>query len=381
MQYEECKSAAHQLLKKFNIPGNDLALSSLSFDQVKPKHRSALINEYKADYNKEWPGCSSSDQWSAVNWEDQIYVNSKDPSVVESCGQKRADTLAALMSHEIYHIKAKSNYCANESRCLYNHEMMAHMYERLVKKQGEGRVPVLTRSDWHELSNRVFNNYIESQLQGESSKIDKVHALLRKSLRRHMDRVGVSRRVNIKDVDMMVTLGLDHFASSSPISQPTRAKRKHEPDVSERTEFRGRDHKRSRATGLPEVNVVVKDSPGKGQGLFAAEDIFPGMVVAAIPDPQPVDVAQMDDDDFTERRNLPHDAVVWKGDTGFFDARFKDRDDPPEWYRMNHSKRNANVSMRINKKNMSVTWVATETIPKGKELLYHYGIVPKDWRD
>lgn len=211
MQYEDCQVAAYKFLKSQGLPGAALARDARPFDNVKSKHMKALSDEYRADYNKQWPGCSTRDQWSAVNWENQIYVNSKDPSVQSSCGAKQVNTLAALLSHEIYHIKAKSNYCANESRCLYDHEMMAHMYERLVKKKETHQRPFIAKREWKELSNNVFNNYIRSNLSGDSHLIEKLHGMLSRSLRRRMDRVGVSKRIRLPDVDLMVAAGKTHF--------------------------------------------------------------------------------------------------------------------------------------------------------------------------
>lgn len=211
MQYEECQVAAYNFLKSSGLPGANLARTARRFDDVKTKHLRALSDEYRADYNSDWPGCSERDQWSAVNWDDQIYVNSKDAGVRESCGARKEATLAALLSHEIYHIKAKSNYCANETRCLYDHEMMAHMYEKLVQKKGEKKVPFIAKREWKDLSHRVFDNYIRSNLNGDDYLIDKLHGMLSKSLRRRMDRVGVNKRITMADVDLMVAAGKTHF--------------------------------------------------------------------------------------------------------------------------------------------------------------------------
>lgn len=165
-------------------------------------------------------------------------------------------------------------------------------------------------------------------------------------------------------------------------TQPARSKRKRGGEAQGRG---GKETRKSRrkATDADAVDakVEVRDSVGMGKGLFAAEAIHKGMTVAAIPNPQIVDLNDMRDDSFTKRRNLPHDAVVWKGNTGFFDRRFRNKRSPPLWYRMNHGKRRANVAMRIDKQKMSVKWVSTEDIPPGAELLYNYGVVPSEWAD
>jgi len=210
MNFDECKAGAHDFLKSNRLLGSELAATSRSFDDLDAKHRKVLHREYQLDYNKPWPGCSVADQWSAVNWENQVYVNSKDPSVTSSCGARKVQTLAALMSHEIYHIKAGSNYCSNETRCLYDHEMMAHIYEHLVAKGSGAR---LGQTDWRQLSDRVFANYIHGSLQGPEDKKQLVQVLLAKALRRRMDRAGVAKHVSMQDVDLMVKAGQSHFAA------------------------------------------------------------------------------------------------------------------------------------------------------------------------
>lgn len=209
MNFESCRQGANDFLRQHRLLGEDLARKSRTFNDVLPAHKKVLAEEYHSDYQQPWPGCSSRDQWSAVNWENQIYVNSKDPSVVKSCSARKVETLAALMSHEIYHIKAGSNYCSNETRCLYDHEMMAHIYEKLVESHSKNRR--LQKSEWKDLSNKVFQNYIVGSLNGTDEQKNRLHGLLEKSLRRRMDQNGVSRNITAKDIDLMVRAGQSHF--------------------------------------------------------------------------------------------------------------------------------------------------------------------------
>lgn len=175
------------------------------------------------------------------------------------------------------------------------------------------------------------------------------------------------------------TIGYRHGPASSKelfnVARTTQTKRHRETmatdDLLEPPKCRA--SRRGRPPTFGEL-VFVKDSPDMGKGLFARVDMMRDTVVAVIPDPQ-----RVGDESFAEDKGLPHDAIVWKGCDGFFDRRFVQREWPPLWYRMNHSKRNANVSMRIDKSKNTVQWVTTEEVGEGVELKYKYGFAPEEW--
>lgn len=215
MDYAECSKAALQFIKKRKLIGADLAEKARTFDNLLGSHAQVLKNEYKSDYQQEWPGCSETDQWSAVNWNDQVYVNSKDPNIITQCNMKRAGALAGLMSHEIFHVKAGSNYCANERNCLFKHELLAHMYERLVQKDHDGDAStkaLVTTDDIEELSKQVFRNYIE---QSVDSNADQEYRRLYSDFLNSLKNTGWrGKNIGVHDIDLMIRVGKNSLLSN-----------------------------------------------------------------------------------------------------------------------------------------------------------------------
>ena len=195
--------------------GAELAQGARTFDNIMSPHASILKNEYKSDYQQEWPGCSETDQWSAVNWENQVYVNSKDPNITSQCKMKKAGALAGLMSHEIFHVKAGSNYCANERNCLFQHELLAHIYERIVQREHDNNPETeasITIADIKQLSNQVFKNYIESTVNSDS---DKEYSRLYSEFLDGLRRVGWdNKKLGVNDVDLMLRIGKESLLNN-----------------------------------------------------------------------------------------------------------------------------------------------------------------------
>ena len=212
MQWQECYDKAKQYIKRYKLPGHDLAIRSKLMGDASGKHLAVLAKEYESDYHQKWPGCSSEKQWTAVNWEDQIYVNSQDARLNEQCQLNNEKAVAAVLSHEIFHIKARSNYCANETNCLFEHEMLAHMVEDLVNKQGDPASNKLNSADIRRLSKQVFRNYIAGSLRRDDTKQDLARKLMTKRLIRKFHKQGVKQgNVRMHDLDLMHRVGLQHF--------------------------------------------------------------------------------------------------------------------------------------------------------------------------
>jgi hypothetical protein len=212
MDWDQCRSAALSFLKHNGLPGVQLAENAKLMGDAKGAHLHVLREEYFQDYKSAWPGCSERDQWTAVNWEDQIYVNSKDHRLLRQCSQNDPKALAAVLSHEIFHIKAKSNYCANETNCLFEHEMLAHMYEDLLN----GGKERLGGPDLKRLSKQVFQNYLAHTMKNDSIKQRALRKLMMKRMARKFHRAGILRaRVAMHDVELMTRIGLDHFSDLS----------------------------------------------------------------------------------------------------------------------------------------------------------------------
>lgn len=212
MDWKECENAAYEYLRQNGVPGVELARRSKLFAEASGDHLDVLRAEYLSDYGEEWPGCSRDRQWTAVNWDDQIYVNSKDKKLVSKCANKDPRALAAVLSHEIFHIKAKSNYCSNETICLFEHELMAHMYEDLLNKDGDPQKARLTGPDIKRLSKQVFNNYLSQTLKPDMEKQEYLRKLLTKKIARKFHKTGIPRaRATLHDVNLMTKIGLSHF--------------------------------------------------------------------------------------------------------------------------------------------------------------------------
>ena len=204
-KFQKCVAKAAHRLRDFEPK---LAASSLRFDDLKPAHKKPIANEFEREYSDKWPGCSDDPrQYQAVNWKGQIYINSKDPSVSDSCDDNSA-AVASLMAHEIWHIKANSNYCNNEPLCLHAHEVCAHLTGELYGSEN----PVsLNSEDVDRLSQQVFTNYIIPLLAPEVTR-DNIPAMraVQRRLKSHVLQILAKHGVDVKDIrahdaDRMVT--------------------------------------------------------------------------------------------------------------------------------------------------------------------------------
>lgn len=135
------------------------------------------------------------------------------------------------------------------------------------------------------------------------------------------------------------------------------------------------------------MSLIVKASPGKGLGVFAAEDIpvynLGGRVIVSM---DVYDVSRSSSWDALRRdMGIPDDSGVhcYGGKVIYDPTVTLERLDTGRqvsiWYRMNHCNQ-PNTKMRLAKdgskrgsKSEFIEWVAHRSIKKGDEITYHYG--------
>ena len=145
----------------------------------------------------------------------------------------------------------------------------------------------------------------------------------------------------------------------------------------------GTTHPRPRAS----VGVAVEARPSTvaGVGLFAAEAIPAGTVVAEMGDPARMRRAAWDV--YHEALDLPHDAAIHvaRSPLVFYDQAWSDPSSIPMWYRQNHAREGvANVRMRLanpgaSPHNQRLVWRTTRAVAQGEELRFTYTDVPTEW--
>jgi hypothetical protein len=132
--------------------------------------------------------------------------------------------------------------------------------------------------------------------------------------------------------------------------------------------------------------VAVRQTDTRGRGVFAAQYLQPGTVVAffsnviRLPYQQAVQRAH--------RLGLPDDSfivVAYARPGALFDPTFQRAHDPPLWYFLNHACDTlANVDMEVRRAYdgtvTQVVWVTNVPVNADAELRYTYGgPVPPSW--
>ena len=127
---------------------------------------------------------------------------------------------------------------------------------------------------------------------------------------------------------------------------------------------------------------------GAGLGLFAANTIAEGVVVATQQDPT-LKVVTPDKDEAALQKDVrgngcPDDAIVFfvphRGPVvGFWDREvisdyLSDTTRTPLWYRMNHPGPNDSPNVKLVHKSGKLLWVTQSIISTGDELFWSYGM-------
>lgn len=104
--------------------------------------------------------------------------------------------------------------------------------------------------------------------------------------------------------------------------------------------------------------ITVKDSKGKGRGVFVVEDIKKGEVIEVAP------IIILQFEDFVDTRwNLLFEYYFWLDNEVVLALGYGSI--------YNHSA-DANAEYKIDIKNKSITFKALEDIKKGKEIFFNY---------
>ena len=131
--------------------------------------------------------------------------------------------------------------------------------------------------------------------------------------------------------------------------------------------------------------TTVKESPGKGLGLFAARDIAKGKAIAQMREPGRMKKVEWEVY-LQAHPCLPHDAAIQveRSPLVFYDQSWLGQHyNVPRWYRLNHSAR-PNTHMIILDRSkpareQEVAWVTMRDIRAGEELAFEYTDVPDEW--
>eukprot|EP00966_Prymnesium_polylepis_P124272 2873533-Prymnesium_polylepis.1 len=90
--------------------------------------------------------------------------------------------------------------------------------------------------------------------------------------------------------------------------------------------------------------TMVKKSEGKGYGLFAQVNIPPDTKIAELLSPKRMPANTWGA--YYNKNDLPHDSGIYFKRSVIYDKSYISRDDPPKWYRLNHSDK-PNCKMRF----------------------------------
>ena len=129
----------------------------------------------------------------------------------------------------------------------------------------------------------------------------------------------------------------------------------------------------------------VGESNVEGKGLFAAQDIPTGVVVAHMLIPARMKRSAWNE--YHPAAGLPHDAAIYvaRSPLVFFDAAWIEPERPPKWYRINHSS-NPNLALGLldpskPPQEQSIVWRTTRRVDRREELFFTYEDVPAEWDD
>jgi hypothetical protein len=128
------------------------------------------------------------------------------------------------------------------------------------------------------------------------------------------------------------------------------------------------------------TEVKRSNIEGAGDGLFAKFNMRKGTTVVAMQSPGLVNQKERDAaiakgfrDDVFFHLERTHGPLKRKHKQCFlYDKSFKDPEEPPQWYYLNHGASSANLILNYDEKKNKVTWDAKFDIPQGSELYFNY---------
>lgn len=127
-------------------------------------------------------------------------------------------------------------------------------------------------------------------------------------------------------------------------------------------------------------HTCVRDSPGKGKGLFASKPIAKGDIVARMRHTHTADTALRS----RHAKAQPGgDAAIAVGKEVYTSTGFGtlSRDGTylraPRWYRMNHGDHPNTRAEYVG--GLGIVWRALSDVPKTRELVWHYGQRDPAW--
>lgn len=104
--------------------------------------------------------------------------------------------------------------------------------------------------------------------------------------------------------------------------------------------------------------IIVKDSPGKGRGVFATEEIKAGEIIEVAP------IIVLQFEDFVDTRwNLLFEYYFWMDDEVVLALGYGSM--------YNHAIE-GNAEYKIDVENKSITFKATKSIKKAEEIFFNY---------
>ncbi len=126
------------------------------------------------------------------------------------------------------------------------------------------------------------------------------------------------------------------------------------------------------------LEVKPSNIPKAGNGLFAKKQIQKGDIITCIDHPLQLE----DPEEDAEFAGYPHDSVVYfkpspkSPEIGIFDKSWKNPNDRPLWYYMNHGQKESNAELihTMTQFGPSVCWKAKRRIDKGEEILFNYNV-------
>jgi hypothetical protein len=129
--------------------------------------------------------------------------------------------------------------------------------------------------------------------------------------------------------------------------------------------------------------TMVKKSEGKGYGLFARVDIPPNTQIAQFQSPHRMPAHAWES--YYTQHDLPHDCGIYFKQSIMYDRSFVSHDNPPKWYRLNHSD-TPNCKMRFlqpshNSPYGNIAWYTIESVNAKAELTFHYGQPDPAWAE
>ena len=114
----------------------------------------------------------------------------------------------------------------------------------------------------------------------------------------------------------------------------------------------------------------------KGDGLYAKKYLNKGTVVAQFLKPNVMNKKGYEKK-FT---GLSDDTYIYSSPSNkvHYDESFTDQNEPPYWYKMNHSD-NPNTKVIYDRKQKLIRWEVIDYVPEGNELTFKYDNVPPEW--